>query len=88
MLVFLNNNKLSINDMFRIVANKTITKDAIITEQQFDNSCAEHGYEPKDRGNLLQVLMDKSSRGITGISLYRLQQYKKQFDMTHKKPIN
>ena len=77
MLVFLNNNKLSINDMFRIIANKTITQDAIITEQQFDNSCAEHGYEPKDRSNLLQVLMDKSSRGITGISLYRLQQYKK-----------
>ena len=50
---FMTVNKLSIQDMFKIVANQPITETTTINERTFDQCCQERGYDPKDRSKLI-----------------------------------
>ena len=49
LLNFMNQSKVSIHEMFKVVSQSSISQDAVISERQFDECCAERGYEPKDQ---------------------------------------
>ena len=68
--------------MFKVVSQSGITQDAVISERQFDECCAERGYEPKDRNRLVEALMQKGAR--PGISLHSLQVFKRKWDAKNR----
>ena len=80
LLNFMNQSKIPIHEMFKVVS-QSITQDAVISERQFDECCAERGYEPKDRNKLVQAL---SSGRQSGISLHSLQVFKRKWDAKNR----
>ena len=64
---------------------KKMIQSDVIDEQRFDYLCAQKGYEPKDRHNLIQSLLERGKGGAKVISLYKLQQYKQARDKKEKK---
>lgn len=80
---FLAVNKLSIQDMFKVVAGKQITEATMVTQRTFDECCHEKGYEPKDRAKLIQALTQDGARG-PGISLFALQAFRRKYDQRNQ----
>ena len=79
LVAYMSNNKISVHDMFRVVSQRQLTQDSIISERMFDECCIERGYEPKDRAKLIQALTARGTR-TSGISLYELQNFRRKWD--------